>query len=51
MNLSDPYDTIVRSPPLSLDGTSYPMVLTIGDVGGKPAGTYKDLLTITVSPQ
>lgn len=39
------------SPPVSLDGTSYPMVVTIGDVSGRPAGSYKDLLTVTVSPQ
>lgn len=39
------------SPPVSLEGTSYPMVVTIGDVSGRPAGSYKDLLTVTVSPQ
>lgn len=39
------------SPPVSLDGTSYPMVVTIGDVSGRPSGTYKDLLTITVTPE
>jgi len=38
------------SPPVSLDGTSYPMVVTIGDVSGRPSGSYKDLLTITVTP-
>lgn len=39
------------SPPVSLDGTSYPMVVTIGDVSGRPSGSYKDLLTITVTPE
>jgi hypothetical protein len=39
------------SPPVSLDGSSYPMVVTIGDVSGRPSGTYKDLLTITVTPE
>jgi hypothetical protein len=39
------------APPVSLDGSSYPMVVTIGDVSGRPSGTYKDLLTITVTPE
>ncbi len=38
-------------PPVSLDGASYPMLVTIGDVSGRPSGAYKDLLTITVTPQ
>lgn len=51
MNLAGPYDTLVRTPPVSLDGASYPMRITVGDVSGRPAGKYQDLLTITVSPQ
>jgi len=41
---------LMRTPPVSLDGASYPMLLQVGDVGGRPAGDYKDLLTISVSP-
>jgi len=41
---------LLRAPPVSLDGASYPMLLQVGDVGGRPAGDYKDLLTISVSP-
>lgn len=39
------------APPISLDGGSYPMVVTVGDVSGRPAGRYKDLLIVTVCPQ
>jgi len=42
--------TLHRAPAVSLDGTSYPLSVKIGDVGGRPSGNYKDLLTITVSP-
>ena len=48
--LTGPPFSLIRNPPVSLDGASYPMKLTIGDVAGRPAGTYQDMLTITVSP-
>ena len=50
INLNAPA-SINRSPPISLDGASYPMKLQIGHVTGRPAGNYQDMLTITVSPQ
>lgn len=42
--------TLHRAPAVSLDGTSYPLSVRIGDIAGRPAGNYQDLLTITVSP-
>jgi hypothetical protein len=51
LDLSSGPGELLRSPPVSLDGSGYPMQLQVGDVGGRPAGDYKDLLTITVSPQ
>ena len=50
VNLTSPV-TLNRAPPVSLDGSSYPMILTLGSVAGRPAGNYQDCLTITVSPQ
>ncbi|MCE9521904.1 MAG: hypothetical protein K8S25_05665 [Alphaproteobacteria bacterium] len=49
MNLSGA-SSIIRNPPVSLDGASYLMQLKLGDVTGRPAGKYQDMLTITVSP-
>lgn len=37
-------------PPRDLQGLSLPMTLTLGDVVGRAAGRYVDLLTIDVSP-
>lgn len=51
VNLAAASDTVLRSPPVSLEGVSYPMLLKVGNVAGRPAGEYQDLLTITVSPQ
>jgi hypothetical protein len=51
VNLAAASDTVLRAPPVSLEGASYPMLLQVGDVAGRPAGEYQDLLTVTVSPQ
>ncbi len=40
-----------RTPALNLNGTNYPMTVTIVDTAGRAAGAYKDRLTITVMPQ
>jgi spore coat protein U-like protein len=42
---------LARTPALNLNGTSYPMTVTIMDTNGRAAGAYKDRLTITVTPQ
>jgi hypothetical protein len=41
---------LVRPLAISLDGVNYPMKLKLGDVTGRPAGDYQDMLTITVAP-
>ena len=51
VNLTAASYAVLRSPPVSLEGVSYPMLLQVGDVSARPAGNYQDLLTITVSPQ
>ena len=38
------------APPLTIEGVSLPMVLTLGEVQGAMSGGYKDLLTISISP-
>jgi len=41
-----------RSPPITLDGISYPLALRItGPLAGLPAGVYKDTLTVDVVPR
>jgi hypothetical protein len=50
LNLSSGAAELLRTPAVSLDGANYPMLLQVGDVSGRPAGDYKDLLTISVSP-
>jgi spore coat protein U-like protein len=42
---------LARTPALNLNGTNYPMTVTIIDTNGRAAGAYKDRLTITVTPQ
>jgi hypothetical protein len=42
--------TLSRSPPITLDGVNYPMNLQIGAVAGRPAGDYRDTLTVSVAP-
>jgi hypothetical protein len=43
--------SLVRSPPITLDGISYPMSIQIvGPVNGLVAGQYEDTLTINVIP-
>ncbi|MFO0474319.1 MAG: hypothetical protein ACK52K_04095 [Alphaproteobacteria bacterium] len=51
VNLAGSSAPIQRTPELSLDGTSYPMTVTIGDTTGRAAGNYKDRITISVMPQ
>ncbi len=41
--------TLQRRPPASLDGASYPMRFTLGDVSGAYAGTYRDVVTVDVT--
>lgn len=41
---------ISRTPPMSLSGASYPLVITVGDVRGRYAGRYSDIITVTVDP-
>lgn len=48
--MAGPY-TLSRTPDLSLNGTNFPMMVTITDTAGRAAGAYKDRLTITVTPQ
>ena len=44
--------TLDRSPPLSLDGVSYLLILRIaGAVDRLPAGEYSDVLTVSVAPR
>ncbi|WP_122465030.1 hypothetical protein [Brevundimonas lutea] len=43
--------TIGRNPPMSLSGASYPLVVTVGDVSGRYAGRYQDVITVSVNPQ
>lgn len=38
-------------PPRTLEGQSLPMTFTLGDVLGRAAGRYADLITIDVSPK
>ena len=40
-----------RRAALDLRGSSYPMIIKIGDVEGAFAGRYKDVITIEVRPQ
>jgi len=43
--------TIAGRPPITLDGESYPMVVTItGAPGTLPAGHYQDIVSIDVTP-
>jgi hypothetical protein len=42
--------SLLRSPPISLDGVNYPMSVKIGDVKGRPSGNYQDTLTVNVAP-
>ena len=44
--------TITRNPPLTLEGLSYPLSLRVtGDVSALPAGEYRDVLTVNVTPR
>jgi hypothetical protein len=47
VGLAAPF-TVQRSPPASLSGASYPLAVTLGDVTGRFAGRYKDVITVTV---
>lgn len=40
----------IVDPPRNLQGLSLPMTLTLGEVAGRAAGRYADLITIDVSP-
>lgn len=51
VNLAGTSAPIVRTPTLSLEGTSYPMSVRIGQTAGRAAGEYKDRITISVMPQ
>ncbi|MFJ6023067.1 hypothetical protein ACIQC9_00545 [Brevundimonas sp. NPDC092305] len=43
--------TISRTPPMSLSGASYPLTLRVGEVRGRYAGLYQDIITVSVDPQ
>lgn len=49
-DLSEPL-VISRTPSLTAAGTAYPFVITIGDVSGLFAGTYRDDILIEVRPE
>lgn len=38
-----------RTPPASIVGASYPFVVTLGNVSGKFAGRYRDIVTVNVN--
>jgi hypothetical protein len=40
--------SIRRMPPQDINGASYPLELTLGDVSGRFAGRYKDVITVSV---
>jgi hypothetical protein len=42
---------LVRRPPQRLDGLGYPLDLTIGRVGDRFAGRYRDTLTVSIEPR
>jgi hypothetical protein len=39
------------APPLDATGVSAPMDIVIGEVGGKPAGRYSDIIDVDISPR
>ena len=41
--------TFPVSPPLDVTGVALPLKIAIGDVGGRQAGTYSDVITIDIS--
>ena len=43
--------TVVRTPAQKIQGTSYPMVIEIGQYAGARAGRYTDFITVDVIPQ
>lgn len=48
LDLSGP-TTVPVSPPLDVAGVALPLKVTIGDVGGRQAGAYSDVITIDIS--
>lgn len=48
INLAGVYSA-QRTPPASLAGASYPLVVTLGDVSHKFAGKYRDVITVNVN--
>lgn len=46
-NIAGPF-IVQRVPPLSLVGASYELQVTLGDVQNKFAGTYKDVISVSV---
>jgi spore coat protein U-like protein len=50
LNLGYGSASIDRHPPITLDGISYPLSVRIGNVSGLLAGTYQDLVTVSVCP-
>lgn len=47
ISLATPH-AVQRTPPMSIRGSSYELAVTLGDVSGKFAGQYKDVITVTV---
>lgn len=43
--------SLTRTPPIALEGASYPLSIRLGDVTGRRAGEFQDLITIDVTPQ
>lgn len=42
---------IDRTPPMTLAGENYPLLVTIGSIEGRVAGQYQDILTVSVVPR
>lgn len=51
VSLAGSGSSLTRTPAQTLDGTNYPLTITIGDTKGRAAGAYRDRITINVMPQ
>lgn len=47
VNLSS-ITTVDRAPPMTKSGANYPLAVTIGQVEGRYAGRYSDIITVTI---
>ena len=51
VDLESGWVTVNRSPTISARGSSYPLVVRIGDFGARAAGRYEDTITISVTAE